>query len=184
MSRNFSPVTKKVLLLLSGGIALGVARSPNTYFRVIKEVSQEWKKINNKKLNESIKTLYRSKLISAVEDENGILTMILNDAGKKKVLVYQLDNIKIEKPKKWDGLWRVVVFDIPEKHKKAREGLRKKLRELGFYQLQKSILVLPYECKNEIDFIIEIFQIRPWVRYMIVKDIDNNLHLKKMFDLI
>ena len=184
MSRNFSLVTKKVLLLLSGGIALGVARSPNTYFRVIKEVSQEWKKINNKKLNESIKTLYRSKLISAVEDENGILTMILNDAGKKKVLVYQLDDIKIEKPKRWDGLWRVIAFDIPEKHRKAREALRRKLRELGFYQLQKSILVLPYECKNEIDFIIEFFQIRPWVRYMIVKDIDNSLHLKKLFDLI
>ncbi|MEK7062769.1 MAG: hypothetical protein AAB946_01905 [Patescibacteria group bacterium] len=184
MSRNFSPTTKKVLLLLSGGLALGVARSPNTYFRVIKEVGQEWKKINNKKLNESIKTLYQSKLISAVEDKNGILTMTLNDAGKKKVLVYQLDDIKIEKPKRWDGLWRVIAFDIPEKHRKAREALRRKLRELGFYQLQKSILVLPYECKNEIDFIIEIFQIRLWVRYMIVKDIDNSLHLKKLFDLI
>ena len=184
MSRNFSPTTKKVLLLFAGGLALSLTRSPKKYLRVIKEVNREWKKINSKKLNESIKTLYRSKLIGAIEDKNGVVTMTINNSGKKKVLVYQLDDIKIDRPKRWDGLWRAVIFDIPEKHKPAREALRQKLKELEFHQLQKSIFVLPYECKNELDFIIEIFQIRPWVRYILAQHIDNELHLKKLFDLI
>ena len=85
--------------------------------------------------------------------------------------------------KKWDTYWRIVVFDIPEKHKKAREALRHKLKELGFYKFQKSIFVIPYECKDEIDFIIEIFQIRPYVRYIVAKTLDNEIHLKKIFDL-
>ena len=183
MARNFSPTTKKVLLLLAGGLALGLTRSPKQYFRLVKELGYEWQKINRKKLNESIKTLYQNKMISMVENENGTINMIINDAGKKKTLVYNLDEIKINKSKTWDNLWRVIIFDIPEKYKPTREALRQKLRELNFYKLQKSIFVMPYECKNEIDFIIEVFQIRPWVRYIVAKHIDNELHLKKHFGL-
>ena len=39
-----------------------------------------------------------------------------------------------------------------------------KLKELGFLELQKSVLVLPYECEDEINFIMEVFLIRPFVR--------------------
>lgn len=184
MSRGFSPTTQKVLLLLAGGLGLGFARTPKQQFRIIKETAREWKKINNKKLNQAIKTLYQNKLISAIEDENGITKMVINDSGKRKILTYDLDKLEIKKPKVWDCLWRIIIFDIPEKHKPAREALREKLRELNFHQLQKSIFVHPYECKNEIDFIIEIFGIRPWVRYIIAKHIDNELHLKKIFNLL
>lgn len=81
----------------------------------------------------------------------------------------------------WDGKWRLVVFDIPERIKKARDALRGKLRELGFYELQKSVWVFPYGCKNEIDFIIEFFNLKKYVRFCILESIDNELHLKKIF---
>lgn len=184
MAKGFGPITKKVLLLLGGGLALGLAQTPKQYFRVIKGIRGEWQKINRSKLNQSIRALYNSKLVSIKENTDSSTTMVINDAGKKKALTYEIDEIKINKPKHWDGLWRIVVFDIPEKNKRAREALRQKLRELEFYQLQKSIFVLPYECKNEVDFIIEVFQIRPHVRYIVAKSLDNELHLKKIFDLI
>jgi len=183
MSRGFGPTTKKVILLLAGGLGLSVARSSRQYFKVIKDVKNEWQKINNKKLNESIKSLYRNKLIDIKEHLNGKTTITISELGKKRVLTYQIDEMKITKPQRWDGYWRIVVFDIPEKNKRAREALRQKLRELEFYQLQKSIFVLPYECKNEVDFIIEVFQIRPHVRYIVAKSLDNELHLKKIFNL-
>ena len=56
-----------------------------------------------------------------------------------------------------DGEWRIVIFDIPEKFKKAREALRMKLKELGFLELQKSVFIFPYECEDEINFIVEVF---------------------------
>ena len=183
MSRGFGPTTKKVILLLAGGLGLSVARSSRQYFRVIKDVKNEWQKINNKKLNESIKSLYKNKLIDIKEHLNSKTTITISELGKKRVLTYQIDEMKITKPQRWDGHWRIVVFDIPEKNKRAREALRQKLRELEFYQLQKSIFVLPYECKNEVDFIIEVFQIRPYVRYILAKNLDNELHLKKIFNL-
>src|SRR3990167_2211250 len=65
---------------------------------------------------------------------------------------------------KWDKKWRVVIFDIPEKSRMARDALRRKLKELEFRELQKSVFVHPYECKKEIDFIIEFFNLRHYVR--------------------
>lgn len=46
--------------------------------------------------------------------------------------------------KKWDGKWRLVIFDISEKRKVKRETLRKKLLELGFGMWQRSIYISPY----------------------------------------
>jgi len=45
--------------------------------------------------------------------------------------------------KPWDKKWRLVVFDIPEKNRLARDALRKKLKELGFAPLQRSTWISP-----------------------------------------
>jgi hypothetical protein len=180
---RLGPNQQKIILLLIGGIGLSVARTPNQYFRVAKEVSKEWKKINKRQLEKSIANLYRSKLIREHENPDGSLTMILTDKGKKKAITFNIDNMKIKKPNKWDKRWRMVLFDIPEKHKKAREALRETLRKLGFYEYQKSVLIYPYECKKEIDFVIEYFDIRPYVRTITANELDNEIHLRKIFDL-
>jgi len=52
------------------------------------------------------------------------------------------------------------------------------------YQLQKSVYVYTFEYKNELDFIIEYFNLRRYVRFILAKEIDNELHLRKIFNLI
>jgi len=76
-----------------------------------------------------------------------------------------------------------VVSDIPEELKKAREAVRHHLKRLGFYPLQKSVFVFPYECENELEFITEFYNIRRYVRYIIAEKIDNEFHLKKIFNI-
>ena len=109
--------------------------------------------------------------------------MVLTDKGKKKVATFNIDNMEIKKSKAWDKKWRMVIFDIPEKHKPAREVLRETLKRLGFYEYQKSVLVHPYECQNEIDFIIEYFELRLYVRFVTAVSLDNEIHLRKIFGL-
>ena len=92
--------------------------------------------------------------------------------------------MKIKKPAKWDGEWRIVIFDIPEKFKQAREVLRIKLKELGFLELQKSVFILPYECEDEINFVIEVFLIRPFVRLIRAQSFTNEEQLRIKFNLI
>ena len=49
----------------------------------------------------------------------------------------------------WDGLWRLVLFDVPVGHNAQREALRRYLREKGFGYLQKSAWVTPDRLDEE-----------------------------------
>ena len=173
----------KILLLLEGGLALSLTGRPDAYFRIIKGISKEWQEINRKTLYEAIRKLYQSKLIDYQENDDSTVTLVLTDSGKNKVLRYNLDKIEIKKPTRWDKLWRMVIFDIPESFKEGRNALAAKLKQLGFYPLQKSVFIHPYECKDEIDFIVEIFNLRPYVRFIIVQETDVDLDLKNKFKL-
>jgi len=45
--------------------------------------------------------------------------------------------------RRWDGLWRMVVFDLPETKSAARKKLRRFLKDSGFGYLQNSVWISP-----------------------------------------
>lgn len=174
---------KKLLLLLASGIGLSLARTPKQYFRVIKETHRAYKEIDRKKLFRLISEFRHDRLIKCEDNPDGTTTIVLTEDGHKKALRYNIDDIKIKTPKRWDKKWRLVVFDVPEKKKHAREVLRSKLKELGFHQLQKSCFIHPYECENEINFITELFELRPYITLVKIEKITNESALKLTFNL-
>ncbi|MBI2020968.1 CRISPR-associated endonuclease Cas2 [Candidatus Giovannonibacteria bacterium] len=153
---RYSIVKEKILLLLLGGAALLLAYNPKKQLRVIEQISKEWKKINRRKLY----------------------------YGKKRALVYSLDQLELKKERVWDKKWRIVIFDIPEKKKRGREALRLKLKELGFKELQKSIFAFPYKCKDEIDFVVEVFELRQYVRFIETSNLFHDADLRLHFNLV
>ncbi len=177
------PLQQKILLLLLGGFALGLSYTPHRYFRVLTQIGKEWDKINRQSLQRAIRALYESKLTGIEKKSDGTIQLILTEQGKKKALSYKLTEMRIVKPRYWDKKWRVVVFDIPENLRKARDVVRQYLKQFGFYQLQKSVFVIPYECKDELDFLIELYDVRKYVRQFIATGVDNELHLKDIFNL-
>ena len=182
--RKLGPVSKKILLLLEGGLTLSLTRRPDVYFSIVKKIAKEWGKINERSLREAIKNLYKSKMVNYKENSDGTVDLVLSEGGKSKILKYNLDKIEIKKPVQWDKLWRLVIFDIPEDKNKGRKALGTKLKELGFYPMQKSVFIHPHECKDEIDFITEMFELAPYVRFLRVKDVDIELDLKNKFHLV
>ena len=180
---KIGPVMQKVLLLIEGGVILGLTNRPDKYFKIVKKISKEWQKINERALRTAIRKLYQSKLVDYKEKSDGTVSMTLTNNGKKKIIQFNLDLIEIKKPKQWDRLWRLVIFDIPEEERRGRNALAAKLKELGFYPLQKSVFIHPYECKNEVDFIVELFNLRPYVRLFTIKETDIELDLRNKFNL-
>ena len=176
------PLSEKILLLLLSGIVLSVCYTPRQYWKTIKIAGREWKKINQEEAKEEIRRIYRSKLVKKETNKDGSITLVLTDKGKLKALTYRFEEMRIDR-KDWDGKWRILTFDVPEKVRWGRDALRDKIKKLGFYELQKSVFVFPYDCKNEIDFIIEFFNIRQYVRFGILESIDNEKHLKKIFKI-
>ncbi|MEK9175604.1 MAG: CRISPR-associated endonuclease Cas2 [Patescibacteria group bacterium] len=181
---KIGPTTQKVLLLLASGIVLGLTKSPRYQIKILKETSDAWKEINRRALCRAIAKLYQTRLIDAKENNDETVTMILTERGKKKALTYEINNMHIAPMKQWDKKWRIVLFDVPEKHKRARDAIAHTLKKIGFYRLQKSVFVHPHECKDEIDFVVEFFQLRQFVRFIIANNIDNELHLKQHFKLL
>ncbi len=184
MSKGLGATQRKILLLLLGGLALGLSGSPRRYFYILEQMEKEWKDINKWALRQAIRKLYQSKLITEKTNKDGSTTLVLSDSGKKYAMTYKLDEMKIKEPKTWDGQWRVIAFDIPEQRKKARDELRFRFRQIGLQELQKSIFVYPYPCEKEVDFLVEFYQLRPYVRKIIAHSIDNELHLKQKFGLM
>lgn len=175
---------EKILLLLLSGVALGFSRTPQRHWKILKNAYRVWKQINGEKLKEDIHSLYRSQFVGQKENVDGSITITLTKKGKLRALTYHFKTMKGNSKKQWDKKWRIVLFDIPDKLKVARDALRGKLRDFGFYEFQESAFVYPFECEDEIDFIIEFFSLRPYVRLGILERVDNELHLKKIFELL
>ncbi len=47
---------------------------------------------------------------------------------------------------RWDGKWRILMFDVREKRRRVRSQLRRLLQGAGFVLLQDSVWVHPYPC--------------------------------------
>lgn len=172
---------KKLLLILLGGVALSLSGSPRRYFRVLKSIGREWRKINEYNLKRSIRSLYKSKLVREEVAKDGIIRLVLTEKGKLKALAYNIETMKIRSPRIWDKKWRMVVFDIPETLKSKREILRYHLKNLGFFELQKSVFVHPFDCYNEIEYIVEFYRLRKYLRFIVAESIDVDLLLREHF---
>ncbi len=125
----------------------------------------------------------RKKHIVEYREDDDKIKIVLTEAGRKKMLSYRFDDMTITKPKRWDGKWRAVAFDIPEARKKARDALVQKMKDLGLVQFQKSLWLCPYECKNEIDFVAEVFEVGKYVHYLVVSEMTNDGLLRQRFGL-
>src|SRR3989344_5578735 len=92
---KLKPVSRKILLLLFTGLALGLSHSPKQYFRIIRAAKSDWDRINKESLHRTIKTLYNSKLIDSKDNPDGSTTISLTKLGRAKALTYQIDEMKI-----------------------------------------------------------------------------------------
>ena len=73
----------------------------------------------------------------------------LTGKGKKR-LIRDFPLVWFQK-RRWNGLWRVLPYDIKEARRYQREKLRDKLYQLGFRQFQKSVYLSPHPIEKEMD---------------------------------
>ena len=175
-------LTKEILKGLAlGGFIVACFIAPN-----LAQVAKMFDTKNPKdrwRIKRTLYNLTKEKLVKITYDKKGNEIIKITDEGKKRVLKYKLDDMKISEPKKWDKTWRLVMFDIPEAKRRARDAVNFKLQDLGFYPLQKSVFIFPYECRDEIDFVCEHFKIREFVNYFEVKNPENEAYLRQYFEL-
>ena len=142
------------------------------------------KKYSKKQISSAVDSIKRQKLIEYVRDKNGQTIVKITQKGKTKLRAFSIDLMEIKKPKKWDGKWRLVMFDIPMRFTKGREALRYHLKDLDFYQFQKSAWIYPYPCEEEIIFIADFFGVGKFVEILTVESVLKDEKIKKHFNLL
>ena len=178
-----SEITKDIFkTIITGAFVCIAASSPYFTVNLLKNFSK-WKKYPRKKIYDTFYKLKKKGLIK-IEKKNHQIYIFLTKEGKKRAGMFQIDSLKIKKPKKWDKKWRILIFDIAQLKKFYREALRGKLKDLGFYQLQKSVWVHSFDCRSEIDLLKDFFGLsQKEMRLIIAGDIGEDKTIKKFFQL-
>lgn len=118
-----------------------------------------------------------------IQRKKSLIKISLSERGRAKLKTIQIQDIKIKKPSKWDGRWRIIIFDIPKKKDRIRDMFRMKLREFGFYQLQKSVWIYPYECQEEVVILRNLLGINKCVKLIVDKDLEIEKKILTFFNL-
>lgn len=141
-------------------------------------------KYNRKRyLNAVVDRLEKKGLVKLVRNSQGVLCVRLTKRGKAELQKYELGTLTLPRPKRWDGKYRIIIFDIKEWKRKTRDELRAWLEQLGFIRLQNSVWVYPHECQETISLLKAHFQIGKEVLYITADTIENDRWLRREFGL-
>ena len=85
--------------------------------------------------------------------------------------------------KERDGIWKMVIFDIPETKRYVRTVLRSKLESIGFKKWQNSTWISPFELDPLIEQELNELSRHYFVRLIKTTNINNTSDLEKLFPL-
>jgi DNA-binding transcriptional regulator PaaX len=163
--------------------AVYIAASSPYFIRSVLRARKKWKKYSKKTITNAFYNL-RSQNLIEIKGDGKQIYISLTEKGRKKAGYMQIDALDIKKPKVWDKKWRIVIFDISELKRVYREAFRGKLKELGFYQLQKSVWIHPFDCRAEIELLRDFFGLREReLKLIVADDIGNDTEIKEKFML-
>lgn len=176
-----SEIIKDILYwLMIAGVVYVAAGSPGFASGFVKRY-QKQKKYSHKKIYDAFYQLRRRGLIETKTKGNQIY-ISLTEEGRKKAGYFQINDLRIKKPKNWDKKWRIVIFDISELKKVHRESFRGKLKEMGFRPLQKSVWVHPFDCEAEIELLREFFGLKEQeLRLIVAEKIGRETEIRDWF---
>lgn len=183
------PSTETILRLLAGGAVLSAfILYPQIGISLVSviggtiKLAKEWESFPRYELRKTVDRLRKRKLVKYTDFKKETL-IELTDLGKKEILHFDILNIKINKPIKWDKKWWEVIFDVPNKKKRARDGFQRKLKSLGFYFIQESVALYPYYCQKEIEFLREMYGLTKEVNLLRIDYFEDEYLARKKFNL-
>ena len=105
----------------------------------------------------------------------------ITEKARRRLKRIRLSDVTIQPQAVWDKTWRVIIYDIPEKHASARRNLTRQLRCMGCFQLQRSTWITPFPCRNEVEAISSQYLIDSFITYLEAQHLDNSSGLLRCF---
>ncbi len=169
-------------LLLAGAVYIA-AYSPYFALNLTRNISRIKKDLTKQKASNTFNYLKKRGLIE-IKREGHDVRVVLTKEGRKLAGKYQIDDLEIERPKKWDKKYRLLIFDIPNSTGFIRDILRRKLKEWGFYALQKSVWVHAFDCREEVELLREFLELnKRQLQVLEVTKLEDDRSLRKFFNI-
>lgn len=161
MSRLYSNLTKEILNIVSKSESV----LQNKLFSLL-EISNDRKAIYD--------SLFRLEQQGMIEKKGRRpeVSLVLTEEGK---------NFLLRSNPVRDEVWKLVIFDIPEKQKKVRNHLRNKLKTLGFKKWQDSIWASPFVLDPLVETELKQLAGIYFVRLIKTTDINYTKDLEELF---
>lgn len=164
-----------------GGIIAGTAVAPNLPIALEKPLRRLLKHLDKRECQrEYQRIVYNLKAQGylAGDYEHGLQ---LTDKARARLAQREADIHPIHSQKSWDHQWRIIIYDIPEKSKSARNALAHILRTIGCFQLQKSAWITPFPCRKDIETIAAKYEVDQHITYFETTSLDNAKPLMRRF---
>ncbi|MBI2098870.1 CRISPR-associated endonuclease Cas2 [Candidatus Uhrbacteria bacterium] len=161
------------------GVVCAAVVAPNVFQFLPNPYKRKYPK---RSLDKALQRLKDRGLLKFAAGSNG-WRVELTEKGREELFAYETCEKMFKKPKRWDGKWRLLVFDIEEKRKSIREMVRQTLVRLGFYRLQDSVWAHPYECEDVLELLRAKYRVRHEALYLRAEYLAKDHWLRKHFNL-
>lgn len=159
-------------------IGIGAVPSPRAVSKLLAELTLGDTSENRKYANRKLKEMKRRGFL----EKHGVRYTV-SDKGQRILSRERIMNLEIPRPRKWDGRWHFIMFDIPLTQSYARQALNTILLNMGLVQYQQSVLVHPFPIKETVLHICRFYEVTRYVSFITATDIDGADKLKSRFGL-
>lgn len=180
--RRLGAFQQAMLYAALGGVMVAIGAVPD-FRKILKYYAGRQKGARfNYRVKSALDRLAARGLITFEERDSRRYARI-TETGKRALELAMAKEKSLQKPKRWDKHWRVVIFDIPERRRSVRVRLRRFMEEYGFVRLQDSVWIYPYDCEDLVALVKANLRVGTDVLYMIVERLEHDKHLREHFDL-
>lgn len=123
-------------------------------------------------LRRTLNRLQERGYIDVAENDNKIFFR-LTPTGRKKLNLAV--DFKVHQPtqvRRWDGKWHVIILDLAEDQKSARDRIRTVLKSMGFKPLKNSIWIHQHNCQDLVHSIRKTFGLQSEIIYIVADSLD------------
>lgn len=177
-------ITKLLLMIVGSGVAISAAAllgaaGPQSR-RAQQTLVSEIHRYARGRIRETLNRLRMQRHISFNPDD-ARSPILLTKKGVVRMLRTGLFHHLRARKRRWDYLWRMIIFDVPEENKSVRERLRMTLQAAGFFPLQRSVFVTPYACEKEVEALCEEWQLRHCAHVFLTASLGSAERRARMF---
>lgn len=142
--------------------------------------------INSRLRYGAMRVLSRLKHRGEIEfiEQNGKKYARLTKTGERALELHTQRLALVDgKRRRWDGRYRLVMFDIPERRRGVRAQLRDEMRDIGFLRVQDSAWIFPYDCEEFIALLKADLRLGKDTLYAVVDEMENDAWIRRHFNL-